>query len=267
MMKIFKKIEDGEFVGRFLKRDGRFIIDDPLTFSLVVASVFRRKPQKILINCPNLYEAQEIYEHLIHFSGEENLLFFPQDEIYRIDIRAYSKEMLAQRLFVMNESLKKEPKILICHSASLSRFLPESSLFRRNTFELYPGKAIGIDEIAETLSGNGYQRVNKIDGALQYAKRGDILDIYPIHLNKPVRIEFLYDEIESIRSFDIAHAIVGWCGRARRHSPCQRSHSLARRAKEDTAGFERRSRKISEGTESGGLSKPEIHRRKGFGFF
>lgn len=204
MMKIFKKIEDGEFVGRFLKRDGRFIIDDPLTFSLVVASVFRRNPQKILINCPNLYEAQEIYEHLIHFSGEENLLFFPQDEIYRIDIRAYSKEMLSQRLFVMNESLKKEPKILICHSASLSRFLPESSLFRKNTFELYPGKAIGIDEIAETLSGNGYQRVNKIDGALQYAKRGDILDIYPIHLNKPVRIEFLYDEIESIRSFDIA---------------------------------------------------------------
>lgn len=203
MMRIFKKIEESEFVDRLLKRDGRFVIEDSLTFSLIVASVFRRNPRKILINCPNLYEAQEIYEHLIHFSGDENLLFFPQDEICRIDIRAYSKEMLSQRLFVMNEVLKKEPKILICHSASLARFLPEKSLFKENVFELYAGKSIGIEEIAQTLSGNGYQRVNKIDGALQFAKRGDILDIYPIHLSKPVRIEFCYDEIESLRLFDI----------------------------------------------------------------
>ena len=49
----------------------------------------------------------------------------------------------------------------------------------------------------------GFTRVNKIDQSLQFALRGDILDIFPINLDKPIRIEFFDDEIESIRYFEI----------------------------------------------------------------
>lgn len=38
---------------------------------------------------------------------------------------------------------------------------------------------------------------------IQFALRGDILDIFPINLDKPIRIEFFDDEIESIRYFEI----------------------------------------------------------------
>ena len=188
MLRIFKQIEDSDFISSFIKKEGRFVVVDSLSLAIIASSVFNKKKQRILINCPNLYSAQEVYEHLINFIGDENLLFFPQDEIFRVDVDAYSKEMLLQRLFVMEESLKREPKILICHSASLTRFLPSLELFKSNILLIEKNKSYNIKEIIDHLVRQGYTRVNKIDGQLQYALRGDILDIYLIDKQDPIRI-------------------------------------------------------------------------------
>ena len=101
MLKIVKQIEDSDFISSFMKKEGRFVVSDSLSLALICTSVFNKKRQRILVNCPNLYSAQEVYEHLINFVGDDNLLFFPQDEIFRVDVDAYSKEMLLQRLYVM----------------------------------------------------------------------------------------------------------------------------------------------------------------------
>ena len=100
--------------------------------------------------------------------------------------------------------MKEEPKILICHSASLTRFLPSLDLFKANILTIEKNKSYNIKEIINHLIRQGYTRVNKIDGQLQYALRGDILDIYLIDKQDPIRIEFFDDEVESIRFFDIS---------------------------------------------------------------
>lgn len=204
MLKLFQKLQNSNFITRLLNKDGRFVVQDPLSMALVAYSIFIKKPQKILINCPNLYQAQEVYEHLINLLGDDKLLFFPQDEIFRIDVNAYSKEMLSQRLYVMENALKKDKRILICHSASLTRLLPSVELFKENIISLEVGHSYNIKEIVNNLTKQGYVRVNKIDGKLQYALRGEILDISPIDLDNPIRIEFFDDEIEFIRFFDIS---------------------------------------------------------------
>jgi Transcription-repair coupling factor (superfamily II helicase) len=38
----------------------------------------------------------------------------------------------------------------------------------------------------------------------EFAIRGDILDIYPLDRENPVRIEFFGDEIDTIKEFDLA---------------------------------------------------------------
>lgn len=159
---------------------------------------------KIIVNCSNLYTAQDVYEHITSFIGEENVMFFPQDEIFRVDVNAYSKEMLSQRLYCMNESLKNKNKILICHSSSMARFLPSVQQFKNHCIDLCVGESYDIKELVKLLSKQGYKRVNKIDGSLQFANRGDIVDIFPISAEKPYRIEFFDIEIESIRQFDIS---------------------------------------------------------------
>ena len=204
MLELFKKLEDSKLITHLEKKDGRFVVFDSLSMAIIVACVFNKENKRILLNCPNLYSAQEIYEHLINLIGDENLLFFPQDEIFRIDVNAYSKEMLSQRLFVMEECLKEEKKVLITHSSSLTRFLPSIEDFKNQIIHIEKDGVYQIKEIINKLTLMGYTRVNKIDGQLQFALRGDILDVFPIELNSPIRIEFFDDLVESIREFDIA---------------------------------------------------------------
>lgn len=203
MEKIFDRLQNSKAVTSLLKKEGRFVMEDALSLSLLVSSAFYKKKQKYCIVCENLYNAQQIYEQLVNLLGEENTLFFPQDEVMRIDIEAYSKEMLGQRLYVLEKAIEDTPRVLICHVASLTRYLPEVELFNKNTLTFEVGKSYDINSITKMLLHQGFTKVNKIDSSLQFSRRGDILDIYPINYDNPIRIDFFDDEIESIRRFNI----------------------------------------------------------------
>ena len=111
--------------------------------------------------------------------------------------------MLSQRLYVMDKCLDNKKRILITHVEGVTRFLPNPELYKLNTLFLEKNKSYNLNNLVNSLINMGFTRVNKIDQSLQFALRGDILDIFPINLDKPIRIEFFDDEIESIRYFEI----------------------------------------------------------------
>ncbi|MFA5481366.1 MAG: transcription-repair coupling factor, partial [Bacilli bacterium] len=126
------------------------------------------------------------------------------DDLLRAETITSSKELMAQRLFVMHALQSTSAKILVAHGASLMRFLPSPDIFRNLSFQLHVGQQIKLLHLREQLSRGGYSRVSKIDQSMQFASRGDILDIFSVNYLRPIRIEFFGDEIESIRYFDIA---------------------------------------------------------------
>ena len=204
MEKIFEKLQNNKAVNRFLNKDGRFVVQDALSLSLLISSSFYKQPQKYCIVCENLYNAQQVYEQLVNLIGEENTLFFPQDEVIKIDVEAHSKEMLGQRLYVLEKALEDKPRVLICHIASLTRYLPNIQLFKDNTLTFKVGEHHDIKGIVSSLMKQGFTKVSKIDSSLQFSHRGDIIDIFPINYDTPLRIDFFDDEIESIRLFNVA---------------------------------------------------------------
>ena len=48
----------------------------------------------------------------------------------------------------------------------------------------------------------GYSQVDVVEMPGEFAHRGGLLDVYPPESDRPVRIEFFGDEVESIRKFD-----------------------------------------------------------------
>ncbi|HEX4154353.1 MAG TPA: transcription-repair coupling factor [Acidobacteriaceae bacterium] len=58
------------------------------------------------------------------------------------------------------------------------------------------------DMLVEHLVSVGYTRVDIVDMPGQVTVRGGILDVYGPEMERPVRVEFFGDEIESIRRFD-----------------------------------------------------------------
>ena len=183
---------------------GHFVVDDNNGIALLIASNYKKKKGSYLLVTSNLYKAQKVYSALVSFLSKDDVLLFPCDELIRAEAIAQSKEMSAHRLYVLDEILKRKDVIVVANLASACRYLPEPELFKSRTFMLKKGQHYNLTDIRKQLINNGYYFVNKIDQSLQFAIRGDVLDIYSVNNDYPVRIEFFDDEIESIRYFDIA---------------------------------------------------------------
>jgi len=64
------------------------------------------------------------------------------------------------------------------------------------------GESFDLDNLLGHLNTVGYASSDVVEMPGQYALRGGILDVYSPEAERPVRIEFFGDEVESIRRFD-----------------------------------------------------------------
>ena len=64
------------------------------------------------------------------------------------------------------------------------------------------GETVDTDSLLVHLNTVGYMAVDVAEMPGEYAHRGGILDVYSPEADRPVRIEFFGDEVESIRKFD-----------------------------------------------------------------
>lgn len=201
---LLELIANSEAATSLLRKKGHFVVDDTIGISLLFAGIFAKKPDKYLLIANNLYSAQKIADFLASLIGEDNVFLFPVDDLLRNDLLTSSKELLAQRLYVLNRCLYMQKGIVVAHTSSLLTPLPSTDEFKESTIDLCVDQTIDLAELKRRLVVAGYSQVNKIDQTLQFASRGDILDIFPVSSEKPIRFEFFGDVIDSISVFDVA---------------------------------------------------------------
>lgn len=87
---------------------------------------------------------------------------------------------------------------------------PETLLFKfhqklekDNYLKLEKNQTINMEIIINKLIKNGYKKCKKIEKIGDFSIKGDILDIYLINYENPIRIDFFDDSIENIYSFDL----------------------------------------------------------------
>ena len=179
-------------------------MDDLVGISLLTASSFQQEKSKYLLITSNLYKAQKLYTFLSSLLPKAKLSLYVSDELIRAETLAMSKEMSANRIYALDNILRGKVDIIIANISAISRFLPEKSVFLDSCFHFKVGERINLKDIKTRLISSGYTMVNKVDQSLQFASRGDILDIYSVNYDDPIRIELFDDEVESIRFFDLA---------------------------------------------------------------
>ncbi len=203
-MNLFDQLKNNPITTPLKKDKGRFVVDDYIGVGLLVAYAYLTNKEQYLVITSNLYKAQKLYSLICSLVGQDNVLLFPADELIRAEAMAQSKEMVAHRLYVLNELINHQGKIVIANLASATRYLPNPEVFKNSSISLKIAGKYDLKSLKIALIKAGYTLVNKIDQSLQFAIRGDILDIFSINSDYPVRIEFFDDEIESIRLFDLA---------------------------------------------------------------
>jgi transcription-repair coupling factor (superfamily II helicase) len=107
-----------------------------------------------------------------------------------------------QRAVALWKAATGEARILIApiEAASMRVFPPEyyAGLAR----QVKRGEEIDPDALISHLNTVGYVSSDVVEMPGQFALRGGILDAYSPEMDRPVRIEFFGDEVESLRKFD-----------------------------------------------------------------
>ncbi|MGN1312455.1 MAG: transcription-repair coupling factor [Bacilli bacterium] len=169
--------------------------------SLYIYNYFIKKKNGVLVVFNSLYEANDIYNRLINYT--DKVLFFPMDDFITSEITNISPEFLVDRISTLNKLVYDDNYIVITNLMGYLRYLPSSQLYKSKIINLKKGSEINRDNFVSNLFDLGYEKVPIVSKTGEMAIRGYVIDIFPIEVDNPIRIEFWGDNIDSIKFFDI----------------------------------------------------------------
>ena len=155
-----------------------------------------------LVDAPVIYittdgiAAQKAAENIAALSGKKTEVLAAKDEVllYR---KALSKDSLFKRLNGLH-ALKNGAEIVVCELDALLQVFPKNL----PTLIFEEGAEVDFLSLPARLVEMGYVRSFEVETKGAFALRGDILDIYPINAENPVRVDFFGDTVEKIKPYD-----------------------------------------------------------------
>ncbi len=159
----------------------------PSAKSLCLAALKKQTGKPFLVITSTTRAAERLRSEIKFFLGEEALL-----------LPAPEKENIGERLATLSRLLSGEAVVVV---APVRGALAKTS-GRAETIKLAKQQRIKREEVIDKLTAFGYRRQEIVGERGEFSVRGGILDIYPVNLEFPVRMELVGDEVESLRSFD-----------------------------------------------------------------
>ena len=173
--------------------------------TLLLSNSFKMKKKTLIVVKENLYSAQQLFNRLYPLLQDDVLLFAVEDSL-RVEELAASPNIYGSQMDVLTTALLNPlPKIVITHPSAIIRYLPSKEVFNDHIISLKINEQYNLSQIKQVLIESGYRQVARIDQPLTFSMRGGVIDVFSIQYDKPIRIEFFDDEIESMRFFDISN--------------------------------------------------------------
>ena len=94
------------------------------------------------------------------------------------------------------------PQVVLTTVNAVVQRVPPRAMLADATFSLDAGAALEVAVLLDYLERNGFVRTGTVMEAGDYAVRGGIIDIFPPSGERPVRLDFFGDTLETIRWFD-----------------------------------------------------------------
>ena len=170
--------------------------------AFLVATIARKIDKTIWVLCPTVHSQELLYESLLNWYSAA--LFLPEAEFAAIENVLPDPEIAAERLALLTQvEFETGPHLIVTTRASLGQAAPRRGALQSAIVQLQRGANEKMEHVLGQLAGAGYERVAQVTARGQFAIRGGIVDLYSFQALLPVRLEFLGDEIESLREFDI----------------------------------------------------------------
>lgn len=184
---------------------------------LVTSALAQHSGRNLLVVCATLEEAGRAYAQL-EAMGWRTVHFYPTSEASPYEPFDPETEMTWGQMQVLadlvsgdwqadnnlNNSSAKPALAIVATAGALQPHLPPPDAFTPFCLTVKRGMEFDLDTFGEKITNLGYERVPLVETEGQWSRRGDIVDVFPVSSEMPVRLEWFGDEIEKIREFDAA---------------------------------------------------------------
>jgi transcription-repair coupling factor (superfamily II helicase) len=191
----------------------------------ILAAWARLAPRPILVVVSHLAEAEQVVGELSELTEAPVELFPPGCE--DSELQSLVHQETAQRLHVLSrltkcqlslaskltsasESLplmgpgEERAPIIVTTLPSVMQDVPGPDTLSKDKRLINVGGSLDLPVVRQWLLEAGYHLTTSVQLPGEFAIRGGILDVFPPDEPMPVRIELFDDEVESLRTFDVA---------------------------------------------------------------
>ncbi len=113
-----------------------------------------------------------------------------------------SVEAEGQRQRLLESIRRRDPVVVLAPPAGFLAPFPDPRWIESVRLELRGGVRIRLEDVVARLRAGGYERTELVHVPGEMAVRGGLIDVFPSTEDRPVRIEWAGDDVESVRSFD-----------------------------------------------------------------
>jgi transcription-repair coupling factor (superfamily II helicase) len=127
---------------------------------------------------------------------------FPAHDVLPFENLSPHPDVQEQRASALWKLSTSAVDILIAPVESAALRLFDREYYAGLAVSLRRGDELDLETLTAHLAGVGYTQMDLVEMPGQFTRRGGILDVYSPEADRPVRIEFFGDEIDTIRKFD-----------------------------------------------------------------
>ena len=169
--------------------------------ALYIYDTFIKKNKGILIIVNSVYEGNDLLNRLSNYT--DKVLFFPMDDFITSEAIAISPEFKSERINTINKLIYDDKYIVITNLMGILRYLPSKEVWKKKIISLKKDNDINREKLLNDLYELGYEKETIVTETGKFGIRGYVIDVFPIGMDNPVRIELWGDTIDSIKIFDI----------------------------------------------------------------
>jgi transcription-repair coupling factor (superfamily II helicase) len=180
---------------------------------LVASALAQAQQRHLLVVCATLEEAGR-WTAQLESMGWDRVHFYPTSEASPYEPFDPETEMTWGQMQVLADSIEQRGEgrtrgetplmAIVTTERALQPHLPPADVFRPYCLTISKGMEFDLGSFGDRLAAMGYERVPTVETEGQWSRRGDIVDVFPVSSELPVRLEWFGDEIEQIREFDPA---------------------------------------------------------------
>jgi transcription-repair coupling factor (superfamily II helicase) len=169
---------------------------------LVLSAIAQKRDQSLLVVTATLEEAGR-WAAQLEAMGWPTVHFYPTSEASPYELFDPEEETTWGQMQVLADLVRGENNLaIVTTEKALQPHLPPVNQFKPYCLTLTAKSEWNSKTLDEQLARMGYERVALVETEGEWSRRGDIVDIFPVSAELPVRLDWFGDELENIREFD-----------------------------------------------------------------